>query len=178
MLDTATTAMEITHKHSSTCALNKYIEMHGGIDNLQIEDVRTLVRADQEVFPEMIPITMPTTDPSTTAVTSGINVHTDLPSLVDEQQMTSPKPILPLPMVTDSSSTMSAVTQDVDNANTPHDMPLQMVTTLSTPLTHGTFTVTATTLPLHLVTMPTTCSNTVLVSAPTTSAITTTRQLK
>ena len=34
MLDTTMTAMDITHKHSSTCELNKYVERHGGIDNL------------------------------------------------------------------------------------------------------------------------------------------------
>ena len=50
MLDTTMTAMDITHKHSSTCEFNKYVERHGGIDNLQIEDIRTLIQADRVVF--------------------------------------------------------------------------------------------------------------------------------
>ena len=39
MLDTTATAMEITVKHSPSCELNKYVDMHGGIGGLQIEDV-------------------------------------------------------------------------------------------------------------------------------------------
>ena len=56
MLDTAATAMEIMAKHSPSCELNQLVDKHGGISGLHIEDVHSLVMADQSVFPERIPI--------------------------------------------------------------------------------------------------------------------------
>ena len=75
MLDTTTAAMEIMHKHSSTRELNRYVESHGGIDNLWIEDIRTLVQADQAVFPEMLPMTTVKSIKDTAEIGGSSNKH-------------------------------------------------------------------------------------------------------
>ena len=170
MLHTATTAMEITQKHSSTCDLNKYIEMHGGIGSLQIEDVRSLERADQAVFPEMIPVAITTKDTYTAEVLTVSTVHTDLQPFTDNLHIPTSKSISPLSVVTNPIIIMSAVTLAMSADNAPNYRPLPMVTTLGTSSAESTVPLSMTTVPLHLVTTSTTDSNIRLISASTSSA--------
>ena len=74
ILHTAATAMEISAKHSPSCELNRFVDTHGGISGLQIEDVRSLVLADQSVFPERIPIE-PVSSSITTPPNTGSTLH-------------------------------------------------------------------------------------------------------
>ena len=116
VLDTTTTAIDITHKHSSTCELNKNVEMHGGIDNLCIEDIRTLIQADQAVFPEMIPVTTTTNtqDTDTGKRAGSVITHTELPSPTDDA----------LPVVTNPTPiTTSSMAVGVINAGTKMQLP-------------------------------------------------------
>ena len=144
MLDTTTTVMDITHKHSSTCELNKYVERHGVIDNLRIEDIRTLIQADQAVFPEMIPVTTTTYTQDTGKIAASIIVHTESqPSTEDT-----------LPVVTNPIPTTTAVTYAAGAINAGTKMPLPVVTSLVPSLGKDTTPVEAIGTPLHVVTLP------------------------
>ena len=75
MLDTTASAREITLRHSPSCELSKYVDMHGGIEGLQIEDVQSLMSADRAVFPEKVPVLA--NEPASitkTPITSAANV--------------------------------------------------------------------------------------------------------
>ena len=74
ILDTAATVMEISTKHSPSCELNCFVDTHGGISGLQIEDVHSLVLADQSVFPERVPIE-PVSSSLTTLPSTGSTLH-------------------------------------------------------------------------------------------------------
>ena len=78
MLDIAATVMEISAKHSPSCELNQFVDTHGGISGLQIEDVCSLVLADQSVFPERVPIVInreSTSKPLTASPNIGSALH-------------------------------------------------------------------------------------------------------
>ena len=157
MLDTTMTAIDITHKHSSTCELNKYVERHGGIDNLPIEDIRTLVQADQAVFPEMISMTISTKIPDTGERAASSTVHTEpQPSTEDI-----------LPMVTSPSLTTTTTIHDISADSTLTKTPLPVVTLLGPSLVKETMPAVMTAMLLHMVTEPTTDSNIGIVTAST-----------
>ena len=122
MLDTTTAVMEIMHKHSSTCELNRYIESHGGIDNLRIEDIRTLVQADQAVFLQMIPVTTVKSIKDTGEISGSSTKHIKPEPSAGEV----------LPMVTNPS--LTTTTTEHVSADTFHtETPLSVVT----PLVHS-----------------------------------------
>ena len=173
MLDTTMTVIDITHKHSSTCELNKYVERHGGIDNLQVEDIRTLVQADQAVFPEMIPMTISTKIPDTGERAASSAVHTEpQPSKEDI-----------LSVVTNPSLTATTPIHDISADSTCTKTPLPVVTPLDPSLGKETMPAVMTATPLHVVTEPTTNSSIGIVAPSTpltvsrTSASETSKQL-
>ena len=119
ILDSTKTAIDITHKHNSTCELNKYVEMQGGIDNLCIEDIRTLIQADQAVILEMIPVTTTAnTQDTDTCKIAGITItHTKSPPSTDDA----------LSVVTNSTPTTTAFTT-LGAINAGTKMPISEVT--------------------------------------------------
>ena len=137
------TAIDITDKHSSTCELNKYVERHGGIDNLQIEDIRTLVQADQAVFPEMIPMTIPTkiTDIGEKAASS--TIHTEPQASTEDV----------LSVVTNRSLATSTTMHNVNADSTHTKTPLPVVTPPGPLLGQETVPAEMTATPLHVVTL-------------------------
>ena len=151
LIDTTAVAWAITHKHSSSCDLNKYVEMHGGIGSLQIKDVRSLVRADQAVFPEMIPV-------QTEAVSSSV---ADTQTAATTLPMVPPDLLTVLPVVTNTHSTTTNPMLHATSAdNSTIDMPLPMVT----PMPAKRQKQTSSTMPLHMVTTLTTASSSTVVS--------------
>ena len=119
ILDTAATAMEISAKHSPSCELNRFVDTHGGISGLQIEDVCSLVLADQSVFPERVPIE-PVLSLLTTPPNTGSTLH--MASAITQPQA-SQQVATKMP-TTDTVSTLCMVTSD----NVITDTPLPVVT--------------------------------------------------
>ena len=129
LIDTTAAAWAITHKHSPTCDLNKYIEMHGGIGSLQIEDVRSLVRADQAVFLEMTPV----------------QIETEPSSAEGTQEIASTLPMVPpdhptaLHVVTNTNSNITdPPSQDASADSSTINTPLPVVTSASTTTSSST----------------------------------------
>ena len=156
LIDTTAAAWAITHKHSPSCDLNKYVEMHGGIGSLQIEDVRSLVRADQAVFLEMIPVQ---TEAVSAFVAGTQSVATTLP-------MIPPDHPTALHVVTDTHNTSTNPTLRDTSANSSTiDMPLPMVMPVPAELQIQT----SSTKPLHVVIPSTTASSSTVVSTASSS---------
>ena len=145
ILDTTATAMEISAKHSPSCELNCFVDTHGGISGLQIEDICSLVLADQSVFPERVPIE-PGSSSLTTLPSTGSTLHVVSASMQPStpQQAGTAMPTMamisslhvvtsdnvitntPLPPVTVSTATTSEQINLSSNIHTP--LPIQATT--------------------------------------------------
>ena len=180
MIDTTAAALAITHKHSPTCDLNRYVEMHGGIDSLQIKDVRSLLRTDQAVFPEMIPVSSTIEDPTTmeikgSSLKDGPPVHANnVPSLMEGVHPVTPvlcvvtsDPNTAIPRVTRPSSNViaSPAVWEVSTDTSLQHIQLPVVTTMASQHQFQAMS----TGPPHVVTASTTCSSADPVITPTSS---------
>ena len=146
MLDTAATALEITSKHSPSCELNKYVNKHGGISSLQIEDVKTLMSADRAVFSEMTPVISYTLAPDT--------ANRQQHSVMEIEQRSTTDSSIALHMVTNptSNNTAQSTLHDVSDPSAMPEIPLPVVTSKADTSTVQSIAPSTTDTPLSVVT--------------------------